>query len=41
MDKRTGTKQISVKGLKIGGGAPISVQTMCNTKTWDVEKTVE
>ena len=41
MDKRLSTKQISLKGLKIGGGAPISVQTMCNTKTWDVEKTVE
>ena len=41
MDKRLSTKQIDVKGLKIGGGAPITVQTMCNTKTWDVEKTVE
>ena len=41
MDKRLSTKQISLKGLKIGGGAPISVQTLCTTKTWDVEKTVE
>lgn len=41
MDKRLSTKQIDVKGLKIGGGAPITVQTMCSTKTWDVKKTVE
>jgi len=41
MDKRSTTRQISVKGVKIGGGAPVTVQTMCNTKTWDVERTVE
>jgi len=40
MDKRSTTKQISVKGVKIGGGAPVTVQTMCNTKTWDVARTV-
>lgn len=39
MDKRNTTRQISVGGLKIGGGAPISVQSMCNTKTWDVGAT--
>lgn len=27
-------------GLAIGGGAPVTVQSMCNTKTWDVEATV-
>ena len=26
--------------LVIGGGSPIVVQTMCNTKTWDVDATV-
>ena len=40
MDKRDQTKQIRVGGLLIGGGAPVTVQTMCSTKTWDVEATV-
>lgn len=35
------TKQVLVKNVKIGGGAPISVQTMTNTRTTDVDKTVE
>ena len=39
-NKRESTKQISVGGVRIGGGAPVSVQTMCSTKTWDVEATV-
>lgn len=38
---RKQTKKIYVRGLEIGGGAPISVQSMCNTKTWDVDSTVE
>lgn len=38
---RKQTKKITVRGLDIGGGADISVQSMCNTKTWDVEATVE
>ncbi len=38
--KREQTKQIMVGSLPIGGGAPVSVQTMCSTKTWDVEATV-
>ena len=29
------TKQIEIGGVKIGGGAPISVQSMCNTDTRD------
>ncbi|MBR6972836.1 MAG: (E)-4-hydroxy-3-methylbut-2-enyl-diphosphate synthase [Bacteroidales bacterium] len=35
-------KRIQAKagGLIIGGGAPIAVQTMCNTHTQDVEKSV-
>ena len=39
-DKRTGTRQIRVGGVAVGGSAPVSVQTMCSTKTWDVEATV-
>ena len=41
MDKRDTTKKIVVGGVEIGGGAPVSVQSMCNTKTWDVEATVQ
>ena len=40
MNKRDLTKKIKVGGIEIGGDAPVSVQTMCNTKTWDVEATV-
>ncbi len=40
MDKRDKVKKIKVGGVEIGGGVPVSVQTMCNTKTWDVEATV-
>ena len=40
MMKRDKTKQIMVGSLPVGGGAPVSVQTMCNTKTWDVKATV-
>ena len=38
--KRTETTQIRVGNLFIGGDAPVTVQSMCNTKTWDVEATV-
>ena len=31
------TKQIKVGNVLIGGGAPVSIQSMCNTKTTDVE----
>ena len=41
MMKREETKKINVGGVEIGGGAPVSVQTMCSTKTWDVDATVE
>ena len=34
------TKQISVRGISIGGGAPVTVQSMTNTDTRDVEATV-
>ena len=35
------TKQIHVGAVAIGGGAPVSVQSMCNTKTEDVEEAAE
>jgi (E)-4-hydroxy-3-methylbut-2-enyl-diphosphate synthase len=34
------TKQIQIGNVKIGGGAPCSVQSMCNTDTRDVAKTL-
>ena len=40
MFERKITRQIQVGGVKIGGGAPVSVQSMTNTKTTDTEKTV-
>ncbi|ULA63908.1 MAG: 1-hydroxy-2-methyl-2-(E)-butenyl 4-diphosphate synthase [Nitrospira sp.] len=38
---RRKTKQIKVGALKIGGDAPVSVQSMCSTDTRDVAATVE
>ena len=35
------SKQILVGGVPVGGGAPVSIQSMCSTKTDDVEATVE
>lgn len=40
MITRKMTRQISIGNIKIGGGAPISVQSMTNTKTIDTEATV-
>ena len=34
------TKQINVGGVAIGGGAPVSIQSMTNTRTSDVEATL-
>ena len=34
------TKKIMAGAVPIGGGSRISVQSMCNTRTWDVEATV-
>ena len=31
------TKQIQVGKVLVGGGAPVSIQSMCNTKTTDIE----
>lgn len=41
MIKRKQTKQIYIGNVAIGGDAPIVVQSMCNTPTWNVKKTVE
>ncbi len=40
MITRRSSKQIQIGNVKIGGCAPISVQSMCNTDTRDVEATV-
>lgn len=40
MIKRRKTKQISIGNIKIGGDAPISVQSMCNTDTRDIKTTL-
>ncbi|PID39521.1 MAG: 4-hydroxy-3-methylbut-2-en-1-yl diphosphate synthase, partial [Proteobacteria bacterium] len=37
---RKNTRRIMLGGVGVGGGAPISVQSMTNTKTDDVEATV-
>ena len=35
------SKQILIGSVPVGGGAPVSIQSMCSTKTHDVEATVE
>lgn len=40
MIKRRKTKELTIGNVKIGGNNPISVQSMCNTDTRDVEATV-
>ena len=37
---RNHTKQIHVGGVAVGGGAPVSVQSMCNTPTADADATL-
>lgn len=34
------TRQIHAGGVAIGGGAPVTIQSMCNTRTEDAEATV-
>ena len=34
------TKKLMVGRVAVGGGAPVSIQSMCNTKTDDVDATV-
>jgi len=40
MIKRRKTKKIKIGKIFVGGNAPVVVQSMCNTDTRDVEKTV-
>ena len=35
------TKRIMVGGVPVGDGAPVSIQSMCSTKTGDVSATVD
>ncbi len=35
------TKQIHIGAVPVGGGAPVAIQSMCNTDTADVEATVD
>lgn len=39
-DRRRNSLQVDVDGIKIGGGAPIVVQSMTNTDTADIDDTV-
>ncbi len=41
MNHREKTKQINIGGVVIGGGSPIAIQSMTNTKTADAEATVK
>ncbi|WP_022850509.1 flavodoxin-dependent (E)-4-hydroxy-3-methylbut-2-enyl-diphosphate synthase [Limisalsivibrio acetivorans] len=41
MYKREETKQINVGGVAVGGGAPVSIQSMTNTDTRDAEATLK
>ena len=41
MFERKNTRKIKIGKVEIGGGAPISVQSMTNTKTTDTEATVK
>ena len=35
------SKQIIAGGVAIGGGAPVTIQSMCNTHTEDAKATIE
>jgi (E)-4-hydroxy-3-methylbut-2-enyl-diphosphate synthase len=38
---RDNTKKIQIGNCTIGGGSPVAIQSMCNTKTEDVQATVD
>jgi len=40
MIARRKTHQVSVGGVRIGGGAPVSIQSMTSTYTYEIDKTV-
>jgi (E)-4-hydroxy-3-methylbut-2-enyl-diphosphate synthase len=39
--QRKPTRRVDIRGLGIGGGEPIAVQSMCATKTQNIEATLE
>ena len=41
LDKGSKTREITIGSIPVGGGAPISLQSMCATKTQDVEATLK
>ena len=41
MIERRKSRVVTAGNVKIGGGVPISVQSMCNTDTRDIEKTLK
>jgi len=40
MDQIRQTRQIDIGGTQVGGGAPVVVQSMCATRTMDIDATV-
>ena len=40
IDQATRTRKIRIGGLEVGGGAPVVVQSMCATRTVDIDKTI-
>lgn len=38
---RSPTRAVKVRNIQIGGGAPVAVQSMTKTETWDVDATVK
>jgi len=41
MYKRTNTRKIMVRNIPVGGGSPVTVQSMTNTNTTDVQATLD
>ena len=41
MTKRNATRAVRVGSVTIGGGHPVAVQSMCATRTQDIDATVE
>jgi (E)-4-hydroxy-3-methylbut-2-enyl-diphosphate synthase len=39
--RRRSTREIHVGGVAVGGGSPVSVQSMCTTKTTDIDATLQ
>ncbi len=40
MDQTRKTRQIDIGGTRVGGGAPVVVQSMCATRTMDIDATI-